>query len=99
LEGFDRGPTFDDFLNGPKIKKSEKTRRRCEKRISAGRVGGTPVLPEELLEFAKSNRFVRVCKLIWDALSPASRGRRIYVASDNRPRMLCLVYQKRQKRV
>ncbi len=26
------------------------------------------------------------------------RGR-IYVASDNRPRMLCLVYQKRQKRL
>ena len=35
------------------------------------------MLPEELLEFAKSSRFVRVFKLIWDALSPASRGRRI----------------------
>ena len=30
-------------------------------------------------------------------LVPGKRGRRIYVASDNRPRMLCLVCQKRQK--
>ena len=27
-------------------------RRRCEKRISASRVGGRPGVPEELLEFA-----------------------------------------------
>jgi hypothetical protein len=43
LGGFDRGPIFDDFWK----------RRRCEKRIGTGRVGGAPVLPEELLEFAK----------------------------------------------
>ena len=74
-------------------------RRRCEKNDSAERVGGRGGVPEELLESAKSVRSVRVCKSVWDALSPASRGRRIYVASDNRPRMLCLVYQKRQKRL
>jgi hypothetical protein len=59
LGGFDRGQIFDDFWSG---QTNEKMRRRCEKRISAGRVGGTPVLPEELLEFAKSKEFVRVCK-------------------------------------
>ena len=49
------------FWAPKKLNKSEKMRRRCEKRISGARVGGTPVLPEELLEFAKSKEFVRVC--------------------------------------
>ena len=40
-----------------KLKKTEK----CEKRISGARFGGLPVLPEELLDFAKSKEFVRVC--------------------------------------
>ena len=30
--------------------------------FSADRVGGTPRVPEELLESAKSQEFVRVCK-------------------------------------
>ena len=52
-------------------------RRRCEKSDSAERVSGTGGVPEELLEFAKSVRIDRVYNLVWYALSPASRGRRI----------------------
>ena len=40
------------FGAAQKMKKIEKRKRRCEKRISAGRVGGRPGVPEELLEFA-----------------------------------------------
>ena len=49
------------FWAAPKIKKISKRRRRCEKGISGARFGGTPGVPRELLEFAKSSRFVRVC--------------------------------------
>ena len=44
------------------MKKYDKRRRRCEKMISGVRFGGTPVFPEELLEFAKSEEFVRFAK-------------------------------------
>ena len=52
-------------------------RRRCENRMPSARVGGRGGVPEELLESAISVRSVRVCKSVPDALSPASRGRRI----------------------
>ena len=60
------------FRTAPKMNKSEKKGRRCEKRIGTGRFGGTPVLPEELLEFAKSEDSSDLQR-IWDTLSPASR--------------------------
>ena len=65
---------FDWFKNQ---KNSGKSRRRCEKMDSAARVGGRGGVPGEALESAKSARIDRVCKNVWDALSPASRGRRI----------------------
>ena len=76
--GFDRGPIFDEFLSGKKLKTIWKNEAGYEKRISAGRVGGRGGVPGEALESTKTTRIVRVCKSIWDALSHASRGRRIY---------------------
>ena len=52
-------------------------RRGYEKIVFAGRVGGRGGVPGEALDYAKSTRIVRDYKSVWDALSPASRGRRI----------------------
>ena len=41
-----------NFWAAKKLKRTGKMRRRCEKRISAGRVGGRGGVPEELLESA-----------------------------------------------
>ena len=71
-----------------KFKESEKRRRRCEKRIGDGRVGGTPVLPEKLLEFAKSKEFVRVCKEFGTPCPLRARGRRIVISSGVPPTLL-----------
>ena len=46
--------------------------------ICPGTVGGRGWLPEELLESIKSSRVMQNLHWIWDALSPASRGRRIF---------------------
>ena len=43
---------------------------------------------EELLEFAKSSRVMQSLQLIWDALSSASRGRRIVIPSGVPPTLL-----------
>jgi hypothetical protein len=43
-------------LNGPKNEK--KKLEKLKWLVICCRVGGTPVLPEELLEFAKSEEFV-----------------------------------------
>ena len=59
--------------------------KKCEKGFNPNRFGGRGVLPEERLEFAKSEEFVRVRGLISDALSPASRGRRIVIPSGVPP--------------
>ena len=53
LGGLDRGQIFDEFLIGKKKEKNLKMRRGCEKRISAGRVGGRRRCPGEALESAK----------------------------------------------
>ena len=42
------------FGASQKMKKITKNLEKCEKRISGTRVGGTPGVPEELLEFAKN---------------------------------------------
>ena len=65
---------FDELLSG---NINGKMRPECEKIISPVRVGGRRRCPGEALESAKSVRIVRVCKSIWNALSSASRGRRI----------------------
>ena len=61
LEVFDRGPIFDDFGSGPKSEKHLKKRGGGVKRtIRQQRSAELPLLAEELLEFAKSEEFVRV---------------------------------------
>ena len=57
-------------------------RRRCEKNDLAARVGGRAGVPGELLDFCKVKRIRQSLHRIWDALSPASRGRRIYISAD-----------------
>ena len=66
-------------------------RRRSEghPHANSGRGRRRRVGPQRLLESENSE----ITRRVW---TPRG-GRRIYVASDNRPRMLCLVYQKRQK--
>ena len=82
LVGFDRGPIFDGFSIGKQVANNQKNRYSDAIKTSTsdfvGGVGGRDGVPEELLESAKSVKSFRVCKNVWDALSAASRGRRIY---------------------
>ena len=47
------------------------------------------MLPEELLESAKSSRVMQILRSVSDALSPASRGRRIYGLPPLPPTPVC----------
>ena len=49
-------------------------RRRCEKSDSAERVGGRGVLPEEFLEFAKSNRAMQSFQNYLERPVPCEQG-------------------------
>ena len=63
LGGFARGLIFDEFLIGLKIRKSRKSRRRCEKRISAARVGGRGGVPERLWSLLKRQESTESAKV------------------------------------
>ena len=78
LGGFARGLIFDEFLIGLKIRKNPENRGGGAKRGSPPQGSAAEAgSPERLWSLLKSARIGRVCKSVWNALSPASRGRRI----------------------
>ena len=77
LGGFARGLIFDEILIGLKIRKIQKIEAEVRKEGFRRKGRRQRRGPGEALESAKTARIDRVCKNVRDALSPASRGRRI----------------------
>ena len=86
LGGFDRGPIFDDCLSGQKKENLKKWGGDVKNGSLAQGSAELPLLAEELLEFAKSKEFVRVCKEFGTpCLLRAGRGGLLSLRECRRP--------------
>ena len=75
-----KGLIFDDFCRGPKkCENPKKEGEGVKNEFALVRSAELRGSAEELLESAKSSRVMQSLQLVWDALSPASRGRRIVI--------------------